>query len=117
MNHRLNIEYGKYAKITVHLRSCNICNSIEIEDEFHLICVCDKYDALRKVFFDDIAKAIINWLYNNSLRIVSCVVLVICYIYLLRSYLFWIHCRIDFESFESLCCGHNFCGDDCPDYL
>ena len=38
-----------------------ICNSLEIEDEFHFICVCDKYDDLRKVLFDKIAKVIVKF--------------------------------------------------------
>ena len=45
----------------MHLRICNICNSLEIGDEFHFICVCDKYDDLRKVLFDNIAKIIVNF--------------------------------------------------------
>ena len=27
-NHRLNIELGRYAKTPVHLRTCNICNTL-----------------------------------------------------------------------------------------
>ena len=47
--HRLNIEQGRYARTLVHNMTANICISLEIEDEFHFICVCDKYDDLRKV--------------------------------------------------------------------
>ena len=54
-NHRLNIELGRYAKTPVHLRTCNICNTLEIEDEYHFICVCHKYCDLRKQLFADIA--------------------------------------------------------------
>ena len=36
--------------------SSYICNPLDIEDEFHFICVCDKYDDLRKVLFDGSAK-------------------------------------------------------------
>ena len=46
-NHRLNIELGRNAKTPVHLRTCNICNTLEIEDEYHFICVCHKYCDLR----------------------------------------------------------------------
>ena len=46
--HRLNIELGRYAKTSVHLRTCNISNSLEIEDKFHVICVCDNMMILEK---------------------------------------------------------------------
>ena len=60
-NHRSNIELGRYAKIPVHLRTCNICNTLEIEDEYHFICVCHKYCDLRNQLFADIAKFIVNF--------------------------------------------------------
>ena len=60
-NHRLNIELGRYAKTPVHLRTCNICNTLEIEDEYHFICVCHKYCDLRNQLFADIAKFIVNF--------------------------------------------------------
>ena len=60
-NHRLNIELGRYAKTPVHLRTCNICNTLEIEDEYHFICVCHKYCDLRNQLFANIAKFIVNF--------------------------------------------------------
>ena len=57
-----------------------------------------------QVQFCYLIQNIILWLlkmktHDGHVIIVSCVVLVICYMYLLRSYLFWISCRINFESF------------------
>ena len=60
-NHRLNIELGRYAKTRVHLRTCNICNTLEVEDEYHFTCVCDKYCDLRNQLFADIATFIVNF--------------------------------------------------------
>ena len=57
-NHRLNIELGRYAKTPVHLRTCN---TLEIEDEYHFICVCHKYCDLRNQLFADIATFIVNF--------------------------------------------------------
>ena len=51
-NDRLNTEPGRYTRAPVfHLRTCNICNSLEFEGDFHFICVCDKYDDLTNVVF------------------------------------------------------------------
>ena len=52
---------GWYAKTPVHLRTCNICNTLETEDEYHFICVCHKYCDLRNQLFADIAKFIVNF--------------------------------------------------------
>ena len=57
----MNIELGRYAKAPVHLRTCNICNLLKIEDDFHFICVCNKHDDIRKVLFDDIVKVSVSF--------------------------------------------------------
>jgi hypothetical protein len=33
-------------------RTCNICQSRDIEDEFHMICVCPCYRFTRKCYID-----------------------------------------------------------------
>ena len=60
-NHRLNIEVARYSRTPVTQRTCNICSSSEIEDEFHFLCICSKYANLRNIFLEDIGKFIVDF--------------------------------------------------------
>ncbi len=57
-NHCLEIEKGRHItrgksiKIPPDKRFCNMCKFNLVEDEFHFICICNKYDTLRNSFFD-----------------------------------------------------------------
>ena len=42
-NHKLQIEYGRYQNIPREERTCKLCNSGEIEDEFHLSLACQNH--------------------------------------------------------------------------
>ena len=59
-SHTLRIETDRYCqnRIDRHLRKCNICNTAEIEDEYHFILVCKQYS-------DIIIKYIKKYYYNN----------------------------------------------------
>ena len=46
--HKLNIESGRYKNIDRTERICNVCNSNDIEDEYHFILQCPLYNDLRK---------------------------------------------------------------------
>ena len=46
----LEVEEGRMHGIDLEERTCKICNSLEIEDEFHFICVCPLYDNLRQKY-------------------------------------------------------------------
>ncbi len=46
-NHKLEIEYGRYKNIPREQGHCKLCNSGEIEDEFHLTFSCKTYETLR----------------------------------------------------------------------
>jgi hypothetical protein len=55
----LRIETGRYEVnekkgkgIPVHLRVCQFCECGEVEDEFHFLMVCPKYDELRSRLFE-----------------------------------------------------------------
>jgi len=50
--HPLRIQTGRYARnnITRNERYCLCCNDLDIEDEFHFICVCRCYSQIRKLF-------------------------------------------------------------------
>ena len=60
-SHRLNIEVGRYTRTPVNLRTCNICSSSDIEDEFHLMCVCPKYSDLKNNIFEAISKFVVKF--------------------------------------------------------
>ena len=62
-NHRLNIKQGRYAKTPVHLRTCNICKSLKLDNEFRFIFVCDKYDDLRRCYLMRLLKLLSTLIY------------------------------------------------------
>ena len=47
-SHKLNIESGRFIQRVRNERICNLCDQNDIEDEFHFILKCPKYDALRR---------------------------------------------------------------------
>ena len=49
-DHTLNVEKGRQFDISRERRICQVCNSSSIEDEFHFILVCQRYNLLRKQF-------------------------------------------------------------------
>ena len=48
-NHKLNIETGRYDKISRCDRICPVC-SLDIEDEVHFLFDCAKYSSIRDDF-------------------------------------------------------------------
>ncbi|XP_071104703.1 uncharacterized protein [Haliotis cracherodii] len=51
-SHRLRIEVGRHRNIDRELRICEQCDLNVIEDEFHFLLVCPKYDHLRRKYID-----------------------------------------------------------------
>ena len=51
--HKLHIEEGRYRKIPLQERICQLCN-VEVEDEKHFVLSCSKLEACRKSFYDKI---------------------------------------------------------------
>ncbi len=51
-SHSLRIQTGRYAqnRLARNERVCLYCDSGDIEDEFHFICVCRCFDDLRKQY-------------------------------------------------------------------
>ena len=47
-NHRLPIEEGIFNQIARADRKCLVCDSNDIGDEYHYICLCPKFDEIRK---------------------------------------------------------------------
>ena len=46
-NHKLQIERGRYENIPREERICKLCDSGEVENEFHFAATCQKYQHLR----------------------------------------------------------------------
>ena len=51
-SHALRIETGRYGvnRVDRNQRLCLICNENDIEDEFHFIFVCNRYDRIRNLY-------------------------------------------------------------------
>ena len=47
-NHRLHIEEGRFNQIARADRKCLVCDSNDIGNEYHYICICPKFDEIRK---------------------------------------------------------------------
>ena len=45
--HSLNIETGRFYNIPHNERFCYMCNNRKLEDEYHFILECEKYNDLR----------------------------------------------------------------------
>lgn len=52
----LHIETGRFESKQIEERVCKICNSGEVEDEIHFMCVCQKYVAYRNVLYQKAAE-------------------------------------------------------------
>ena len=48
--HPLMIQTGRYNTLPRNERRCLICNTNDIEDEFHFICICPCYNDIRKQY-------------------------------------------------------------------
>lgn len=51
-SHKLHIETGRYGRNRVDRaqRRCNVCNSLDIEDEYHFILICPVYVQYRNEY-------------------------------------------------------------------
>ena len=54
--HPLRIQTGRYAQNNIprNERYCLCCNDLDLEDEYHFICICRCYSDLRKKFISRI---------------------------------------------------------------
>ena len=60
--HPLHIEYGRYNKTPRNERYCKMCSLNQIEDEFHALMLCPKYNNIRQKLFSDLND---EFLFNN----------------------------------------------------
>ena len=47
----LQVEIGRFRKIPLEERLCNLCDMGQVEDEFHFLCICTNYNDLREVLY------------------------------------------------------------------
>ena len=59
-NHKLNIDTGRYGKISRCDIICPVCG-LDIEDEIHFLFDCLKYSSIRDDFFNKIENKIPNY--------------------------------------------------------
>ena len=48
----LHVEVGRYRNTEFIDSKCLVCNDGNIEDEFHIVCICNAYIHLRTQLFD-----------------------------------------------------------------
>ena len=68
--HQLRIETGRYARnhIGRYNRPCTLCNTIDIEDEYHFFFKCPIYSHLRKRY-------LLPYFFKKSSMYKSCMLL------------------------------------------
>ena len=57
-SHVLAIEGGRALGLDIEYRLCQVCDMMEVEDEYHFIMICPLYEMLRK-------RLIPSWSYTN----------------------------------------------------
>ena len=60
----LEVEIGRYRNTPLYDRICTLCDQGVVEDEFHLLCLCNKYTSLRETLYE---KASDNYQEFNNL--------------------------------------------------
>ena len=46
-SHKLTVETGKYNKVALKDRLCQLCDANTVEDEYHFVMTCPLYNELR----------------------------------------------------------------------
>ena len=52
----LAIETGRFSNVSLNNRTCIVCNSEAIEDEYHFLCICPGYETERKLLYIKVAE-------------------------------------------------------------
>ena len=55
--HKLHIETGRHRNINYEERLCILCDTNNIEDEFHFVIVCPLYEELRQIYLPRIVNS------------------------------------------------------------
>ena len=63
---KLEIERGRWKNLKEELRVCTHCNLRHVENEYHFLVLCSKYEALRQTLFQKISDISAGkWNLNN----------------------------------------------------
>ncbi len=62
----LYIETWRFMGTALEERTCQICNSQSIEDEFHFILICNEYNELRINLFNGIKYKVETFEYHDN---------------------------------------------------
>ena len=84
----LRLETGRYQNINVEMRTCQLCNNGDVEDEMHFLFACDKYSGRRQQFYNVINDREFDNM-NNVDKLRTCIDK---YVYLFSKYLKDIYC-------------------------
>ena len=60
-SHPLNIESLRGKITDPKLRLCTLCDDTKVEDEFHFMMQCNKYENERNIFIENISNYCINF--------------------------------------------------------
>ena len=52
----LKIETGRFSRLPLDERVCEMCNLNKIEDEFHFLCECTIYEDIRNKYYDTVMR-------------------------------------------------------------
>lgn len=52
----LKIETGRFSRLPLDERVCEMCNLTKIEDEFHFLCECTIYEDIRNKYYDTVMR-------------------------------------------------------------
>ncbi len=52
----LNIEIGRYSNMPVNERLCKLCNTNNVENEYHFLLTCPVYKEIRQKLFNNISR-------------------------------------------------------------
>ena len=50
-----------YYRVPLEQRLCKLCNSNQIEDEFHFLCICNAYNNEHIIYYREISRDNINF--------------------------------------------------------
>ena len=64
----LRVETGRYSGLSVHERTCNICNSNENEDDIYFLFKCSCYHDLRQSLINKATETKANFLLINDVE-------------------------------------------------
>ena len=56
----LKLETGRFRRLTVEQRVCELCNSNSVEDELHFLFNCSIYEEVQRVLFTQVEYCNVN---------------------------------------------------------